>query len=73
MRPLVGPGIDVIAWNLAEGEREAYQAAFQRARAAAAVEQAFEESETAALDVVYEAHHAGLNLLDIGRLLGNGP
>ena len=53
MRPPVGPGIDVIAWNLAEGEREAYQAAFQRARAAAAVEQAFEESETAALDTSF--------------------
>jgi len=46
--------------------------AFQRARAAAAIEQALRASDTAALETAYGAYHAGLALTDIAGLL-DGP
>ena len=64
--------LDVAAWDLADRNDPQYGPAFQRARAAAAVEHALGTSETAALETAYEAYHAGLALTDIADLL-DGP
>jgi hypothetical protein len=61
--------LDVTAWDLQDENDAQYEAAFQRARAAAAVEQALITSEAAAVETAYEAHHAGLTLTDIANLL----
>jgi hypothetical protein len=64
--------LDVAAWDLADRDDPQYGPAFQRARAAAAVEEALRTSDTAALETAYEAFHAGLALTDIAGLL-DGP
>lgn len=61
--------LDGTAWDLADREDPQHLPAFQRARAAAAVEQALRPSDTAALETAYEAYHAGLALAEIVSML----
>jgi hypothetical protein len=73
--------LDEVAWDVqdladakkAEGldatkEIQAYEQAFCRARAAGAVEQAFAEPLTAAMEAAYEANHSGMTMDEIQRI-----
>ena len=61
--------LDEVAWDLSDRDDHRYSAAFQRARAVAAVYEALGGGDNALFETVYEAHHAGLALAEIADLL----
>ena len=65
--------LDEAAWDLADRNDQRYSAAFQRARAVAAVSEALGAGDNALVETVYEAHHAGLGLAEIAELLDSPP
>jgi hypothetical protein len=65
----IGNDLDEAAWDLADRDDRRYPAAFRRARAVAAVNEALGAGDDALLETVYEAHQAGLSLREIAQLL----
>ena len=61
--------LDEAAWDLADRDDQRHPAAFRRARAVAAVNEALGAGDNALLETVYEAYHAGLGLAEIAELL----